>query len=82
MKIDYVSTRVEKEDLEKLFGKYGRVGDVASLPAVLAQNTSQHVQKRGLTSRRLGRCIYRAIPMVTEKVSHSSDITRNRSQSG
>ncbi|CAE7210560.1 SRSF8 [Symbiodinium sp. CCMP2456] len=28
VKIDYVSTRVEKEDLEKLFGKYGRVGDV------------------------------------------------------
>ncbi|CAE7042234.1 SRSF8 [Symbiodinium sp. KB8] len=28
VKIDYVSSRVEKEDLEKLFGKYGRVGDV------------------------------------------------------
>ena len=28
VKIDYLSTRVEKEDLEKLFGKYGRVGDV------------------------------------------------------
>ena len=30
VKIDYVSSRVEKEDLEKLFGKYGRVGDVPS----------------------------------------------------
>ena len=42
VKIDYVSTRVEKEDLEKLFGKYGRVGD-ATLTATYKANSKLQV---------------------------------------
>ena len=78
VKIDYVSSRVEKEDLEKLFGKYGRVGDVPSTATETQISNLQVKHLKAAPVHRGRRSICRAIPMATARVSPSCDSTTSR----